>query len=98
MPDDPTTPKKNAIVGMSINSSEKLIEALEAVGGVQDARDSRAEAEADMRSKGFEIEEPDPATTPQDNDQQQAMALLLKKYIKRLIVVGGLHGDTSKLF
>jgi len=97
MPDDPTTPKKNAIVGMSINSSEKLIEGLEAVGGVQDARDSRAEAEADMISKGFEIEAP-ASDAPQDNDQQQAMALLLKKYIKRLIVVGGLTGDTTKLF
>ena len=92
-----TTPKKSAIEGLSINSSEKLIEGLEAVAGLQESRAIRAGAEADMINRGFEIEEPDEAA-PEDNDQQQAMALLLKKYIKRLISIGALEGDRSQVF
>ena len=93
MADDPT-PKKSAVESININSSARLLEALEAAAGTAEARAIKENAR--MLSPGMVPD--DKPGAPDDNDQQQAMALLLKKYIKKLIATGAITGDRDRVF
>ena len=88
------TPKKCAVQDLDINSADDLLTALEAEADLVDSRASKAEAAADMEDRG----RPMAAETTEDNDQQLAMALILKKYIKGLINAGAITGDASSIF
>ena len=97
MPFDDTTPKLEAVKAIDISDEETLILALEAAAGVQEGRDAIATAKAES-PEAFAAPDPDAPEPPQDNDQQQAMAKVLKKYIKALIAAGAITGTASSVF
>jgi hypothetical protein len=75
-----------------INDASDLLSALEAAAGLEESAAARAEATIDMIARGKDPPEP-PAS--EENDEQMAMALLLKRYIKGLIRAGAFGTDAD---
>ena len=90
------TPKKDAVDAIGIiESSSAVLEALEAIAGIEDAAAAKTEAMADIAARGGRM--PSFPTTA-DNDVPLAWQAFLRKYIKNLIAKGALRGDISKVF
>ena len=73
-----------------INDAEDLLSALEAAAGLEEAAAARAEATIDMLARDMDPPEPPES---EENDEQMATALLLKRYIKGLIRAGAFGPD-----